>query len=88
MKMLGQPSAHYVDEVGNRGLTCVASIQTSHIAFHCWDESSPAVMQLDVYTCSDLDEKVVFNHMSTFNPRSIKYKYYDRENNFKLLKET
>ena len=88
MKMLGQPSAHYVDEVGNRGLTCVASIQTSHIAFHCWDETNPAQLQLDVYTCAELDEQIVLEHLKSFQPKNIKYKYYDRENNFTLIKET
>ena len=88
MKMLGKPIAYYCNKEGNRGLTCVTVIETSHIAFHCWDEKDPALLQLDVYTCSELDEEVIFKHMETFKPKTIKYKYYDRENNFKLIKET
>ena len=53
MKMLGQPNSHYVYDKGNRGLTCLAILSTSHIALHTWDEVSPALMQLDVYSCSD-----------------------------------
>ena len=88
MKKLGKPIAYYCNKEGNRGLTCVTVIETSHIAFHCWDERDPALLQLDVYTCSELDEEVIFKHMETFKPKTIKYKYYDRENNFKLIKET
>tara|TARA_R100000734_G_C3317336_1_gene110377 strand:- start:720 stop:989 length:270 start_codon:yes stop_codon:yes gene_type:complete len=87
MKMLGQPISKYVHTVGNRGLTCVACIETSHIAFHSWDESNPAVVQLDVYTCSELDENIVFDSMSSFKPVEVKWKYYDRENNLTLIKE-
>ena len=86
--MLWKPIAYYCNKEGNRGLTCVTVIETSHIAFHCWDERDPALLQLDVYTCSELDEEVIFKHMETFKPKTIKYKYYDRENNFKLIKET
>jgi S-adenosylmethionine/arginine decarboxylase-like enzyme len=88
MKMLGKPIAYYCNKEGNRGLTCVTVIETSHIAFHCWDECTPALLQLDVYTCSELDETAIFKHIETFKPTTIKYKYYDRENNFTLIKET
>ena len=52
MKILMGPYAIYSDMVGNRGLTAVTIIETSHIAMHVWDEDNPALMQLDVYTCS------------------------------------
>ena len=53
MKPLGETVAVYVDKKDNRGLTCLQAIETSHIALHSWDEDSPAIIQLDVYTCSD-----------------------------------
>tara|TARA_R100000030_G_scaffold96832_1_gene85310 strand:- start:279 stop:650 length:372 start_codon:yes stop_codon:yes gene_type:complete len=87
MKMLGQPIIKYVETTGNRGLTAVACIETSHIAFHSWDETSPGLVQLDVYTCSELDEQTVFDWMTPFAPKEIKWKYYDRENNLQLVKE-
>ena len=79
MKMLGQPNAHYVNDKGNRGLTCLAVLSTSHIALHTWDEVSPALLQLDVYSCSDLDKKIVFKHIEQFEPKEINYVTIERD---------
>ena len=79
MKMLGQPNAHYVYDKGNRGLTCLAVLSTSHIALHTWDEVSPALLQLDVYSCSDLDKKIVFKYIGQFEPKEINYVTIDRD---------
>lgn len=79
MKPLGDTVAVYVDKEGNRGLTCVQCIETSHVAFHSWDEDSPAVVQLDVYTCGTLRKQVVFDALETFKPIEINYLTLDRE---------
>jgi len=79
MKILGQPTAHYVNEKGNRGLTCLAVLSTSHIALHTWDELSPALLQLDVYSCSDLEKNIVFKHIEQFEPKEINYVTIDRD---------
>jgi S-adenosylmethionine/arginine decarboxylase-like enzyme len=47
MKILSGPHVAYVENPGNRGLTGVAIIETSHVAVHIWDEVSPALVQLD-----------------------------------------
>jgi S-adenosylmethionine/arginine decarboxylase-like enzyme len=60
MNILMGPYAVYSDMEGNQGLTAVTIIETSHIALHVWDEAEPALMQLDVYTCSALDINDVF----------------------------
>jgi S-adenosylmethionine/arginine decarboxylase-like enzyme len=41
MKIIKGPFASYVDKPGNRGLTAIVMIETSHIAFHIWDEQDP-----------------------------------------------
>ena len=79
MKILFGPEARYVDVVGNRGLTCFAIIETSHVVMHTWDECDPAMIQLDVYTCGALDTDVVFDFLKQFDPIKIDYKYLDRE---------
>jgi len=79
MKVLMGPYAKYLDVVGNRGLTVAAIIETSHIAMHVWDESNPALMQLDVYTCGPLDTSIIFKHIEQFEPTKVEYKYLDRE---------
>lgn len=85
MKILMGPYAIYSDMVGNRGLTAVTIIETSHIAMHVWDEDNPAVMQLDVYTCSTLNIEDVFEALDEFVPTHVQYKYIDRENELLLL---
>ena len=86
MKILGGPYAKYCESVGNRGLTAVTIIETSHITLHSWDELNPALVQLDVYSCKELDEKIVFDYVYKFQPVRMSYRYFDREKNFKLLK--
>lgn len=85
MKILMGPYAVYSDMVGNRGLTAVTIIETSHIAMHVWDEVEPALMQLDVYTCSALNIDDVFAALQEFYPEHVEYKYIDREHNLTLI---
>jgi S-adenosylmethionine/arginine decarboxylase-like enzyme len=80
MKVMMGPFAKYLDVVGNRGLTAVAIIETSHIALHVWDEDKPALLQLDVYTCGPLDPYDVVEALREFHPTKIEMKYLDREN--------
>jgi S-adenosylmethionine/arginine decarboxylase-like enzyme len=80
MKVMMGPFAKYLDVVGNRGLTAVAIIETSHIALHVWDEDKPALLQLDVYTCGPLDPYDVVEALREFHPVKIEMKYLDREN--------
>ena len=79
MNILMGPYAVYSDMEGNQGLTAVTIIETSHIALHVWDEAEPALMQLDVYTCSHLDINQVFESIQEWEPTKIEYKYIDRE---------
>ena len=79
MKILVGPEARYVNVKGNRGLTCFAIIETSHVVMHTWDECDPAMIQLDVYSCGGLDTGVVFGFLKQFDPIKIDYKYLDRE---------
>jgi len=73
------PICGYVDTPGNSGLTIAGIIETSHIAMHVWDELDPALIQLDVYTCSSLDTKVVMKALEEFDPVGIETKLLDRE---------
>ena len=78
MKTMCRPKAMYCDVEGNRGMTAFAIIETSHIVLHTWDEVSPAVAQIDVYTCSDLTVEDVTGAAHAFGPSKIDYKYLDR----------
>lgn len=86
MKLLQGPYVSYVDVPGNKGLTAVVMIETSHIAFHVWDEEDPALLQFDLYTCGALDvEKVLSITDSFFHFQTAEYLVYDRENGFELI---
>lgn len=85
MKIIKGPFASYVDKSGNRGLTAIVMIETSHIAFHIWDEQDPALVQFDLYTCGSLNvDQVLAIFNETFQVVDIQYLSIDRENGFKI----
>lgn len=86
MKILMGPYAKYCTMEGNRGLTVATIIETSHVVMHTWDESGPALIQLDVYTCGAFDPNVVFDWLKKYNPTKIDFKYLDRENGLTEIK--
>jgi len=79
MKICQGPITAYVDVPGNAGLTGVVIIETSHIAMHVWDENSPSLIQLDVYTCGPFEPNIIFEELKQFSPVKVEYKYLDRE---------
>lgn len=88
MKIIKGPFASYVDKPGNRGLTAMVMIETSHIAFHIWDEVDPALIQFDLYTCGQLElDKVISTFRDTFNLIEMDYVLFDRENGFVVEKQ-
>lgn len=81
MKMLGKPHVYYVSNPKyNEGLTAIATIQTSHIAFHFWKNPDPAILknkdsecllEFDIYTCGRMtiqQIKRIMHHLSIFKP--------------------
>ena len=88
MKIIKGPFASYVDKPGNKGLTAIVMIETSHIAFHIWDETDPGLIQFDLYTCGSLDlDKVIEIFKGRFEVVSMDYVLFDRENGFKVEAE-
>lgn len=79
MQMLAPPTSAYCTDKGNRGLTLLVPITTSHIALHIWDETEPAHLELDVYSCKSFHPQTVFDHLSCMNPITIKHKFLNRE---------
>ena len=88
MKTIQGPFASYVTKEGNRGLTAAVMIETSHIAMHVWDETDPAFMQFDLYTCSTLlvDDviKNLEDHFGLFNASVL---VLERSDGFKIIPE-
>ena len=88
MKIIKGPFSSYVDKDGNKGLTAIVMIETSHVAFHIWDEADPGLLQFDLYTCGTLDlDKVMHILNENFDIVSMEYKLFDRENGFVVERE-
>jgi S-adenosylmethionine/arginine decarboxylase-like enzyme len=83
--LAGPISADVTTIPGNCGPTCVCIIETSHIACHVWNESDPALIQLDVYTCGPFDPHAVIEHIQIWEPTKVEYKYLDRESSLKEI---
>ena len=80
MKVFMGPYVKYCNMPGNRGITAIAIIETSHIAMHIWDEPKPALMQFDVYSCGEFNVKKICDMIKEeFNVKKIEYKYLNRE---------
>lgn len=89
MKVIQGPYASYVDVPGNKGLTAAVMIETSHIAFHVWDEEDPALLQFDLYTCSTLPVPIVIKSIDRWM-QFVDYKYivYERATGFNVVEES
>jgi S-adenosylmethionine/arginine decarboxylase-like enzyme len=79
MNALYGPKAMYCELEHNEGMTAFVILSTSHAVLHTWDKCEQPIMQLDIYTCSDLDKALVFDAIQIFNPTKVEYKYLDRE---------
>ena len=62
-------------------------IETSHIAFHVWDEEVPARIQFDLYTCSTLPIDIVLDECEKyFDLVDYQYVVLDRNDGFVIQK--
>jgi S-adenosylmethionine/arginine decarboxylase-like enzyme len=90
MNIFEGPFARFIaeDAEGNSGLTAIVLIETSHIAFHIWDQVDPGLLQFDLYTCKDLDLDEVMEALNEgFDIVSMDWVLYDREDGFKIEKQ-
>jgi S-adenosylmethionine/arginine decarboxylase-like enzyme len=78
MKIVGGPYTAYVTKEGNRGITGVVMIETSHISIHIWDEERPSLVQCDIYSCAEFQQGEVIMHLGIMEPQKIEYMMVDR----------
>ncbi len=84
MKPLDTPRIYYMKRpVLNEGLTAIMPIQTSHIAFHFWNNPDSAILksseskcllEFDIYTCGSLtvrDVQKVIRHLTCYTPTRV-----------------
>ena len=87
MKIMMGPYVAYCDKPGNRGITAVSVIETSHIAMHVWDEPVPAMMQLDVYSCAEFNPYLIAEKLKKdFDVTKLDYKFLNRETGLKPIR--
>ena len=85
MKIIKGPYASYVSKEGNRGITGVVMIETSHIAIHIWDEISPALVQCDVYSCAEFSSNEVLVEFTSMGITKIDHIMLDRAETIKPI---
>ena len=83
MKIIKGPYASYVSKEGNRGITGVVMIETSHIAIHIWDEVSPALVQCDVYSCAEFSSNEVLLELTDMEPTKVEHMLLNRAEEIK-----
>lgn len=83
--LLKNPQAYYCDHPGNRGVTGVGILETSHTALHVWDEQFPAKFELDLYSCSEFDVQEILTICQTFGIIKGWYHVLDREEGLNTL---
>ena len=83
MHKIGGPFVRYVKAPGNKGLTAVVMIETSHIALHIWEESDQPCFRFDLYTCGPLNHASVIKSVAKFmDSPKMEWAAYDRERGF------
>ena len=88
MKICQGPITAYVNVPGNKGLTGLVVIETSHIVLHIWDEQNPGLFQLDVYSCKTFDLDIVISCLKeSFDVKKLQYKFLDRTSDLLLIDE-
>lgn len=86
MKVIQGPFAQYIYAKGNRGMTATVMIETSHIAFHIWDEKNPAEIRFDLYTCGSLEAAEVLQLLDKeFYFINVEWMILDREDGFNQI---
>jgi len=84
MNIIKGPYAAYVSKEGNRGLTGVVMIETSHISIHIWDEERPALVQCDVYSCAEFSSNEVLAEFIPMDVVTIDQMQLNRANTLEI----
>ena len=97
MKSLAPPRVYYLDKPeNNRGMTCIAPIKTSHIAFHFWsnpdhsifqNKESRCLLEFDIYTCGSMSPsavKHILHQLAPFQPTRADIDILNRRTGMKL----
>lgn len=79
------PIAYFCDMTGNKGVTGIGILETSHTAIHVWEEEYPAKLEFDLYSCSEFDVEHIVSMMDTFEIVSGNFYVLDRDEGLKVI---
>lgn len=85
MKVCIDPRSVYVSEPGNEGLTGQIGLETSHASIHIWDAESPALVQMDVYSCRCFNNQMVLELLKEFDLIEAELMSIDRADGFSVF---
>lgn len=89
MNLLIGPYSAYEDTPGNRGITTVVALTTSHAALHIWDEVDPGLLEFDLYSCKEFDLDLVLREIDLFfDVVRMEYMFLDREHNLHIISKS
>ena len=85
MEIFMGPYSKYSEMEGNKGVTSVAIITTSHIALHFFngENGEPSKLALDVYSCKSFDVRDVLLSIEEFEPYNVDYLFLERNDKIK-----
>ena len=81
MKIMAGPYLVYAEEEINQGWTGVVIIEFSSAQIHIWEREN--LIEVDVFSCKDFDNEVIFEHVKRMGPTKIWYQETDREKDMK-----
>lgn len=85
MKIVSGPHTVYINSPGNRGLSSVTIIETSHIGVHIWDEQDPALIQFDVFSCKEFTKDQILEFLKNkFEITDLEFVFLDRTNSISV----
>lgn len=85
MRVLAPATGAYCPRPELRGVTVVVPIETSHVALHIWDEERPSLVELDVFSCGEVDPGAVMAHLASMRPVRVETKFLDRADGFREI---
>jgi S-adenosylmethionine/arginine decarboxylase-like enzyme len=86
MEFFMGPYVKKSDLEGNKGITGVAIITTSHICLHTFDnDDGTSDLQLDVYSCKCFEKQIIIDSLKVlYGAHDFEILELDRNNNLKI----
>lgn len=82
MEIMTGPHAFYTYDEDYAGWTILTGIKTSHCAIHVWDEQYPVRVDLDFFTCGDLNHDKLVDAFRQFGILRWQERTFNRADNF------